>query len=378
MYAPLSPVPLAEVKSDSRAEKGNQTHKQTPMLLSAFVSTPAVPRWSFPENALIQEPKNETQHKVHNLTRDANTKLARKNASTWDPVDDTHSPVNDSTCSVKVELDEIYDGFGNQLKENGFVRSEIEEGHSDFSNTTGGQMHPRMYTEPPWYMPGEGPVRPIAIRISDVHELKHKVINVREKVVHALGHAAKVSRQPDDAIHTTLYHPDTFYAWRKKEVGSANSSQSPEQMLPMTHTALAHELETIRNVLKRFPHDEIELEVARVAMTSGGVLLLLLRPTAEKACENPSQMDELRANFSKAFPNGSGPTKILHVSVLRLLDLPDDQLADKAKAVDEICEAATEELAGYRFKVSRLLFVHEMQVLTLKGNWYWSKVGPNV
>ena len=88
-------------------------------------------------------------------------------------------------------------------------------------------------------------------------------------------------------------------------------------------------------------------------------------------------MDALRANFSKVFPNGSGPTKLLHVSVLRLLDLPDDQLADKAKAVDEICDKATEELAGYRFKVSRLLFVHEMQVLTLKGNWYWSKLGPN-
>lgn len=329
------------------------------MLLSAFVSAPGVVRWSFPDHALIQDSKTETNHK-HTAT-----------------LNNTISPVDDSACSVKVELDEIYSGFGNQLKKNGFVRSEIEEGHSDFSVDGNGEMKPRMYTEPPWYMPGEGPVRPIAIRISDVSDLKNRVVKVRESVVHALGKAAKVSRQPNDAIHTTLYHPDTFYAWRKNETGPANTSQTPEQTLPMSKAALAHELEIIRNVLKQFPDDHIELEVSRVAMTSGGVLLLLLRPTAEKACEEPSQMDALRANFSKVFPNGSGPTKLLHVSVLRLLDLPEDQLADKAKAVDEICDKATEELAGYRFKVSRLLFVHEMQVLTLKGNWYWSKLGPN-
>jgi len=39
--------------------------------------------------------------------------------------------------------------------------------------------------------------------------------------------------------------------------------------------------------------------------------------------------------------------------------------------VKAMCEKATAALQGYQFNITRLLFVHEMQVLTLRGNWFW-------
>ena len=60
---------------------------------------------------------------------------------------------------------------------------------------------------------------------------------------------------------------------------------------------------------------------------------------------------------------------------MRILDLPEAQLKAKADAVRIVCEKATEKLQGYRFNITRLLFVHEMQILTLKGSWHWFPLG---
>merc|ERR1712166_1656191 len=92
----------------------------------------------------------------------------------------------------------------------------------------------------------------------------------------------------------------------------------------------------------------------------------LWRPPSERQCEDPSQTDQLRKQFADVFPHGSAPSRILHVSLMRILDVPEAQLEAKADAVRIVCEKATEKLQGYRFNITRLLFVHEMQVLTLR------------
>ena len=144
----------------------------------------------------------------------------------------------------------------------------------------------------------------------------------------------------------------------------------------MSRSALDDEHTLIREVaLKQPPY--ITLEVDRVVTTSGGVMLLLLRPAQERQCEDPSQVDVMRQQFAEVFPHGSAPARILHVSLLRLLDLPEAQLNAKAEAVRAVCEKATEALQGRRFNITRLLFVHEMQVLTLKGSWHWFPLGPD-
>ena len=83
-------------------------------------------------------------------------------------------------------------------------------------------------------MPGNGPVRPIAMRISDVSDLKKEVLSFVDQAVDALGPDAAVERQPPEALHATIFHPDTFYQWRKvQDRVPANKSQTPEQRLPM-------------------------------------------------------------------------------------------------------------------------------------------------
>jgi len=268
-------------------------------------------------------------------------------------------------------------GLGGQLNNDGFTTSEIEEGHSDFTISKWGDYKPRVYTEAPWYMPGTGPVRPIAVRVSDVPGLVSDVIWFRNKVKKALGQDAVVDLQPDESIHATVYHPDTFYGWRKNSTGFANESQTPEQRLPMSDEALANELERVREVARRFPGGQVELEVDQLTMTSGGVLLLLLRPPRERECDEPSQIDALRQNFSEAFPSGSAPEKLLHVSLLRLLELPESDFRKSSEAVQEVCNQATGLLRGRRFSVSRLLYVHEQEILTLRGTWHWIPLGTN-
>jgi len=302
--------------------------------------------WSFPDRAWT-----------------LSQQLVSAESSTVNP----SSAANLSTCGTTA-LEEIYNDLGSQLKKHGFSRSEIEEGHSDFAVGDDGELYPRMYNAEPWCMQGEGPVRPIAIRVSDIEDLKTKVLAVVDDVVDALGPSAKVIRQPPEALHTTLFHPDTFYAWRKNETGLANESQTSEQKLPMTNASLEREHSLIRKVTSR--HAPLSLEVDSVTTTSGGVMLLLLRAPAERRCEEPSEADALREQFAAEFPNGSCPSHLLHVSLLRLVDLPDEEFESKAEAVQQVCDEATAKLAGYRFNVTRLLFVHEMQVLTLQGNWY--------
>lgn len=279
-------------------------------------------------------------------------------------------------CSAAAGLTQLYDALGSQLGEHGFVRSELEEGHADFTLLKNGTMRPRFYTEEPWCMRGNGPVRPIAMRISDVTDLKRKVLGYVDQVVETLGPDATVERQPPEALHATVFHPDTFYAWRKTGEGPANASQTPEQKLPMSKAALEDEHSLIREVAAKQTAN-ITLEVDRVVTTSGGVMLLLLRPSQERQCEDPSQVDTIRQQFAEVFPHGSAPSRILHVSLLRLLDLPEAQLAVKAKKVSALCAEATEALQGYRFDISRLLFVHEMQILTLKGSWHWFPLGTD-
>jgi hypothetical protein len=161
-------------------------------------------------------------------------------------------------------------------------------------------------------------------------------------------------------------------AWHRDEIGFAN--QTWEQ-LPVSETNLTAELRAVQRVARQHPTGFITLEVDRVTMTSGGVLLLLLRPPAWKACEQPHEVDQLRANLSAAMPRGSAASNIMHVSLLRLLALPDAQYARRARAVRRVVESATAELAGYRFNTTKLLFVYERQCLTLNGTWNWVALG---
>ena len=279
-------------------------------------------------------------------------------------------------CSARDALAKIHDGLSSQLSEHGFVRSELEEGHNDFVLTEDGQMRPRFYAEEPWCMAGDGPVRPIVFRVSDEAQLKRRLVHATDRVIEALGPSALVDKQPEDAMHASLFHPDTFYAWRKNMTGRANESQTPEQRLPMSRASLAKEMSRIQEVASKAP-PFITLEVDRVTMTSGGVLLALLRPPVERQCQEPSEVDALRQQLATAFPHGNGPSRILHVSLLRLLDLPEAELSERADAVRAVCDEVTAALQGFRFNMSRLLVVHEQQIITLRGAWQWATLGRN-
>ena len=123
--------------------------------------------------------------------------------------DSVHPPYHamNRACSAAGGLSQIYDGLGSQLRTHGLVRSEIEEGtNSDFSVHANGTKYPRFYNEEPWCMRGNGPVRPIAMRISDVGDLKRSVLGFVDEVVDALGPKAVVQRQAPEALHLSLIH----------------------------------------------------------------------------------------------------------------------------------------------------------------------------
>ena len=87
-------------------------------------------------------------------------------------------------------------------------------------------------------MQGDGPVRPIVFRVSDEAQLKQRLLSAMHRVTEALGSSALIDKQPEDTLHATIFHPDTFYAWRKNATGLANQSQTPEQRLPMSSASV--------------------------------------------------------------------------------------------------------------------------------------------
>ena len=80
-----------------------------------------------------------------------------------------------------------------------------------------------------------------------------------ERLKAAFGPTASTWSQPVDAIHSTLYHPDTFYAWRKEELGPAHNDS--REALPHTASELHAELETIKAVARAQPSKHLALEV---------------------------------------------------------------------------------------------------------------------
>ena len=82
----------------------------------------------------------------------------------------------------------------------------------------------------------------------------------------------------------------------------------------MSRKHLNAELARVKEVARQHA-GPLELQVDRVTMTSGGVMLLLLRVPTSRECEDPSEIDALRNKFLEAMPNGSSPTKLLHAEI---------------------------------------------------------------
>ena len=85
--------------------------------------------------------------------------------------------------------------------------------------------------------------------------------------------------------------------------------------------------------------------------------------------------------MTTALPGGSAPLEHLwHVSLLRLLSSPElkpspDTNADVVARAAAVVADANDELRGYQFNLTRLLYVHETSVLALRGEWHWIPLG---
>jgi hypothetical protein len=294
----------------------------------------------------------------------------------------------DPNCAVEGVFGPLYDSMGSQLAEKGLDPAKIAEAHSDFTEipdgcaaqrlcTSLGGMRPKLYTESPWSMPGNTSVRPVALRVSDDPLLRLQLVQLMETLKTAFGPSADTWMQPDDAFHATIFHPDTFQQWRKDEEGAAYNNSREE--LPHTDAFMATELANVSAVASMYNASHLEVEVDRVVLTSGGVLLLLLRPPTGE-CAVPSRLDALRDSFSSAFPWGfPGTLHLWHVSLLRLLDSPEletvaGRSAVAARAAAVVAEASA-SLKGHRFNLTRLLYAHEASILAMRGEWKWVELG---
>ena len=251
-----------------------------------------------------------------------------------------------------------------QLPAEGFDTSAIADaGHAfDFSKAT---PWPRLYAAPPWSLP-DGAVRVLALPLSGALTTKTSRLTMMAQraalaVTAALPAGATVWAQPTDTLHATLWHPGV----PPGQLGRLTRPVRGENL-----SQLRREREIARSLVLQHGPRDLTLVAERLLMTRSGVLLLLLRPADGCTANGSHAVSRLRGAFADAFPVvGQQPGNLIHVSLLRLLQLP-AQGANSAATVRRLVSTLAElnrRLYGERVTLRGVLYSVERRIMTLEG-----------
>jgi hypothetical protein len=281
-----------------------------------------------------------------------------------------------------------------QLQTRGLDEDAIRSAALSFAN---GQ--PGFYANSPWSLPPKA-VRVIALPIDDVtlnDKSGRAMSRVALQAAAALGAALAIGTgywiPPAGTLHTTILHPGisptarTYKRQLAVEARRALNLMKPGLTLAPLAVELERELRTAQQLAAGIPAN-LSLVAERLALTSEGVLLLLLRPAVDSpaAC-----VPSLRAAASAAFPRAARKqtSGLIHVSLLRIWSLPPAERGGRqaplsshggaygygpnstaVRTARQVVDAWTPRVRGIRAEIRGLLYVRETQIMTLKGEWH--------
>eukprot|EP00310_Coccolithus_braarudii_P017276 CAMPEP_0183339448 /NCGR_PEP_ID=MMETSP0164_2-20130417/6369_1 /TAXON_ID=221442 /ORGANISM="Coccolithus pelagicus ssp braarudi, Strain PLY182g" /LENGTH=280 /DNA_ID=CAMNT_0025509439 /DNA_START=14 /DNA_END=856 /DNA_ORIENTATION=+ len=252
-----------------------------------------------------------------------------------------------------------YAAMAAQLADEGFNPAAVEKARDMFRfPPPNGTPQPRMYDDKPWELPFPA-VRVLAVPIGCTDlaehgaglEIARLAMDAAAAVVAELPQGSEFYLQEKGTMHCTVFHPS-----------------SPHQPSPLDAAGLEQEMSVISALVGSLD-GPMQLQVERIVMTPGGVMLLLLHDISEV-----EKMDPLREALPETVPHS--PAKqvsvIIHASLLRLLRLPTldaAALADVSNRVAAVCEKWTSQLKGRTLELGGLLFVSERRIIALDGEW---------
>jgi len=196
-------------------------------------------------------------------------------------------------CASSAEVQAKHSELAAQMKNRGVDTAAMMMSAKSFDEG----MQPRRYRDPPWSLPPNA-VRVVALPLDDealtdthARNTARLALTAAEQLAAALPRGSHTWRQPAGTLHTTIYHPG---------VSPTARAFAPGQPAPTEHQ-LQQELQTVRRLATSVPIN-LSLVVDRLALTSSGVLLLLLKPRVpgERAC-----VASLRAAAAAAFPHAA-------------------------------------------------------------------------
>lgn len=249
--------------------------------------------------------------------------------------------------------------ISSQLAARGFDEAAISASAQLFANSGHWRRRiavPRYYSDPPWSLPSNA-VRVLALPMSDpvltdapTRRLASLALQAAREIADALPDDSRAWLPKASSLHATLFHPglspqsDTKgkhcnlplpilpeTCWQRTSGATAGSP---------TEAELRHELRAARRLAANVRSSALAFSVDRLALSSSGVLLLLLRPSSPRAARSAAAaaanapgaagaasgecVGSLRAAAAVAFPRAARKqtSGLVHVSLLRILSLP--------------------------------------------------------
>ena len=276
-----------------------------------------------------------------------------------------------TACGAAGDLRHRYAELASQIRTRGFNEAAIAAAAQSF---TGTPPRPRRYSDAPWALPANA-VRVLALPIDDpvlsdapTRQLADIALRAAENLSRLLPGGTSVWLPAAGTLHSTLFHPGVSPADAKHHAGLESPSVDE----------LHDELRAARKLAHDVSFANLSFTVDRLAMTSSGVLLLLLRPTPvgerTAAAAVPACIESLRATAAALFPRAAvkQTSGLVHVSLLRIVSLPRTAFGNSsvATAIGDAIERWSRRLQGRRATMRGLLYVRETQIMTLEGNWY--------
>lgn len=273
-----------------------------------------------------------------------------------------------SLCDDASGLDIKHAELASQITTRGFDAAGIANAARSFIDG-----RPARYFE--WKLPPHA-VRVVALPLDDVNlsdapsrHIGQLALTAANQIAATLPVGARYWIPPAGSLHLTIHHPGL-----SPTTGSFDSQQEP----PSRHE-LQQELSAARRLAASIASRNISLDVDRLALTSSGALLLLLRaaPTAEPGA---TCVAALRAAAAATFPKAAKKqtSGLVHVSLLRITQLPPVAFgvnSSAARAAARVVDEWTARLRGLRASVHGLLYVREAQIMTLEGDWHRLRFG---
>ena len=278
-------------------------------------------------------------------------------------------------CAFASEANHV--ALASQLRIRGFDRSFDQSKMADFDSKHGFVVEPRRYSDAPWSLPPNA-VRAIVMPLDDPH-LAYSDAKAVSKLAHAaqaelheaLPIKSRAWRQPPGTLHLTIYHPGLSPQMLGRGASSKGlSSPSAE--------ALAMELKTARRLANGIPSSGVSLAVDRLALTSSGTLLLLLRPNAAPGGSSAACVRSIRSAAASAFPYAATHKQtggLIHASLLRIVFLPDAERNATAAKAQRIVDRWSARMRGMRLTLKGLVYVKERQIMSLDGEWHRLRFG---